>query len=215
MLFLSIMMAIASTFVFLWLLSNKERLNSKWWELLLFTLVLLIMGIGSVKVFAILEGIITNRDENMSLFGSIILLPIVFILFAFIKKIKISVAFDTLTGFLIIALFFARISCIYNGCCYGKTIGNMSLKYPTRELELIYYLCFFLIYFYFQKSENNKFSGKWYLIYILSYGIIRFIIEFFRYSDQTSLFHIAHVWSGVIILASIFGLILQKSKKMK
>lgn len=133
-------------------------------------------------------------------------MPIIYFLYSVIRKIPISTSFDVFTISLISTLFFARINCLISGCCQGILIGNTNFRVPTRELELLFYLIFIIITA--DKIYKNKTSGYVYPIYMLSYGIFRFIIEFMREANSHSVLHIGHIWSIISILVGCIALFL-------
>ena len=58
------------------------------------------------------------------------------------------------------------------------------------------------------KIYKDKTSGYVYPIYMLSYGIFRFIIEFMREANSHSVLHIGHIWSIISILVGCIALLL-------
>ena len=124
--------------------------------------------------------------------------------------------------------FFGRIGCYLVGCCYGEPFeSNFSVTYthslfapnniplfPTQLTEaavLLLIAVFLLIYI-------NKFKGKHaFELYIVLYGIIRFILEFFRYDSYRGIisgFSISQYISIFLILSVLFFL-LYKKKQIK
>ena len=92
-----------------------------------------------------------------------------------------------------------RIGCYFNGCCYGKYYtGLLSVKYvvdgkethvfPTWFIEsffcFVLFICMFLI-------SKKIYSGIYAAIYMMSYSLFRFVIEYFR-GDL-----VRGVWYGV------------------
>ena len=88
-------------------------------------------------------------------------------------------------GCITIAHAFGRIGCFLAGCCYGKettsAIGinfpGLGKRIPTQLIEAIFLfiLTGILVFIIF------KTSFKWTLhLYLASYSIFRFVIEFFR-----------------------------------
>lgn len=189
---------------FIWLFLNRDKMNAKWWEVLIVAILHTLVGVGFVKFFALMEaGFDANKAGNMSMFGGIFFMPLFYFVYAKIKKLPIGLVFDIFTISLVSTLFFARINCLIKGCCYGININYTEYRYPTRETELVYDLIFiglaiFLIY-------KGKISGKIFVLYLISYGFVRFVTEWFRYSESTSPFHIGHVWS---MLSFIIGIAL-------
>lgn len=81
-----------------------------------------------------------------------------------------------------------RIGCYFNGCCYGKSYeGFLSVKYIVDGMETSVFptwfiesgFCFLLFICMFCVSKR-VFSGMYSAIYMMSYSLFRFIIEFFR-----------------------------------
>ena len=89
-----------------------------------------------------------------------------------------------------IAHAFGRIGCLFAGCCYGQKtdawygIWNAELGYKTVPVQLYESMFLFvlsavmiLLLFHFKSKDTMA-------IYLVSYGVWRFIIEFFR-ADNT------------------------------
>lgn len=110
-----------------------------------------------------------------------------------------------------IALFhgFGRIGCLLAGCCYGAELsspiylGTLILRrIPVQLIESVYEFCLFLCLHMLYKKKKEKLMQ----IYLLFYGVFRFIIEFFRgdlirgiwFGLSTS------QWISLIILVAIF-----------
>lgn len=81
-----------------------------------------------------------------------------------------------------------RLGCYLNGCCYGKTYnrifainyivdGIQTMVFPTWFFEAFFCGVLFL---YFQFIHRNNATGNRTAIYLLSYSIYRFLIEFMR-----------------------------------
>ena len=200
---LMILLLVATIFNFAWLFLNKKELKmNNIFLIILFALAHTILGIVFVLVFAYLESGF-NKDVigNISLFGGVFFMPLVYLLYALVRKIKISKAFDIFTVSLISTLFCARINCLVSGCCKGIYLFNSDFRFPYRELELVYYLIFIILFA--KDIYKGKSSGLTYPIYMASYGVFRFIFEFLRESDSLNFFHIAHVWSLMSIVIGI------------
>lgn len=198
---------------FIWLLFNRKRINASWWEVLILALLHTIIGVGCVIFFAFIEsGFDINTFGSLSLFGGVFLMPVFYLLYAKIKKISFGDVFDVFVISLITTLMFARINCIITGCCLGKNINYTEARYPTRELEIGFYVVLTVVFIIF--TFKKILTGKLYLIYLISYGTFRFIIEFLRESKSESVFHVAHVWSLLSIGIGI-GLLVYLSKRKK
>ncbi len=152
-----------------------------------------------VSAFAFLEtGFQSDSLGNMSLFGGVFFMPVAYWLGAKLFKRDAKEVFDIFTPCMIATVMCARINCIISGCCHGWTIpGTNGLQWPTRELEILFYIVLLVIMI--PKIQNRKANGMAYPIYMVAYGAFRFLIEFFRASNSQSLFHIAHLWAAVAL----------------
>ena len=139
-------------------------------------------------------------------------MPLFYFVYAKLFKVKMSVVFDIFVISLISTLMLARFNCILSGCCLGTQIFDTELLWPTREMEIFFYLI--LIYIFDKIISENKSYGNIYPIYMISYGIFRGLIEFLRVGE--GLIHRAHYWSILsIIIGSIIVFVLNKQKRGK
>lgn len=197
-----------------WLHRCRERLHLRWLSVLLLSVLHTVLGVLSVKVFALFE---TGDFSNMSLFGGVFFMPLFYWGVAKLAKQKTADVFDVFTICLVFTLMCARLNCMISGCCLGAHIpieGLTHLRFPTREMELIFYVI--LLSRLWRKVLSGSARGMIYPIYMISYGIFRFVTETLRFSDRTdSILHISHLWAllslGVGI--SIYGELQKKEKK--
>lgn len=123
-----------------WLHRCRERLHLRWLSVLLLSVLHTVLGVLSVKVFALFE---TGDFSNMSLFGGVFFMPLFYWGVAKLAKQKAADVFDVFTICLVFTLMCARLNCIVSGCCLGAHIpieGLTHLRFPTRELELLFYV---------------------------------------------------------------------------
>lgn len=92
-----------------------------------------------------------------------------------------------------------RIGCYFNGCCYGKEYtgigavdyivnGNIVKVFPTWFAESLYCFILFIIMFCINRK---KCSGFYAVVYLVTYSIFRFWIEYYRGDD------IRGIWKGL------------------
>lgn len=197
-----------------WLHRCRERLHLRWPSVLLLSVLHTVLGVLSVKVFALFE---TGDFSNMSLFGGVFFMPLFYWGVAKLAKQKAADVFDVFTICLVFTLMCARLNCIISGCCLGAHIpieGLTHLRFPTRELELLFYVL--LLSRLWRKVVTGSARGMIYPIYMISYGIFRFVTETLRFSDRTdSILHISHLWAllSLGIGISIYGELRKKEKK--
>ena len=197
-----------------WLHRCRERLHLRWLSVLLLSVLHTVLGVLSVKVFALFE---TGNFSNMSLFGGVFFMPLFYWGVAKLAKQKAADVFDVFTICLVFTLMCARLNCMISGCCLGAHIpieGLTHLRFPTRELELLFYVL--LLSRLWRKVLSGSARGMIYPIYMIAYGIFRFVTETLRFSDRTdSILHVSHLWAllSLGIGLSIYGELQKKEKK--
>ena len=192
----------------------RRQLQMKWYAVIAFSVLHTVLGVLSVKVFALFE---TGNFSNMSLFGGVFFMPLFYWGVAKLAKQKAADVFDVFTICLVFTLMCARLNCMISGCCLGAHIpieGLTHLRFPTRELELIFYVI--LLSRLWRKVLSGSARGMIYPIYMIAYGIFRFVTETLRVSNRTdSILHISHLWAllSLGIGISIYGELRKKEKK--
>ena len=211
---LILLLSCGTLFNVYWLHRCRERLHLRWLSVLLLSVLHTVLGVLSVKVFALFE---TGDFSNMSLFGGVFFMPLFYWGVAKLAKQKAADVFDVFTICLVFTLMCARLNCIVSGCCLGAHIpieGLTHLRFPTREMELLFYVL--LLSQLWRKVVTGSARGMIYPIYMISYGIFRFVIEMLRFSDRTdSILHVSHLWAllSLGIGISIYGELQKKEKK--
>lgn len=99
---------------------------------------------------------------------------------------------------ILVAHGFGRIGCFCYGCCHGEVFPNATIEnhplftmhfprvgwtYPTQLFEAMFLLITFVILAYFTVYKKYKYSMN---IYLIAYGVFRFVIEFARGDDRGS-----------------------------
>lgn len=125
---------------------------------------------------------------------------------------------DTLTPSIMLGQAVGRMSCVLNGCSYGKPTTlpwaiiftnpqsqaphNVPL-HPTQMYELSTDLALFTLLWLLR--SKMRFDGQLFLIYWLCYGVARFVLETFR-GDSLMLFNntipVAQAASVIILFAA-------------
>ena len=163
--------------------------------------------------------------SGLLLYGGILFLPIYMFCISNFFKIDVKKFFDFATPSLILGLAFYRIGCFIGGCCYGVPAdwgfpmahSPEILRVPTQLIELICDIGIFAMLLYAEKKEwFNETKGILYPLFMISYGLIRFVIEFFRERDiLIGTFSQAHFLSLFAIAIGIIWVILAVEKQTK
>lgn len=117
-----------------------------------------------------------------------------------------------------------RIGCFLDGCCYGKeTDSILGIKFtttetkvwPTNLFEAIFLLILSAILLYLLFKKQSDFTM---VIYLLSYGIFRFLIEFLRGDHRGSFIpgiSPSQFWAILFFLGGVVYLILLLVQKKR
>lgn len=113
---------------------------------------------------------------------------------------------------------FGRIGCFLAGCCYGKeTTSWLGVKFPhlhekvlpTNLYEAIFLIILSVILLLLAIKLHYKYNFS---IYMISYGIFRFIIEYFRGDYRGSFIggiSPSQFWSIIILIGGIiYGILI-------
>lgn len=152
-------------------------------------------------------------------------------------KIDIRVALDAFSLGLPLAQGFGRLGCFLAGCCYGKESETFGLYFnesliaphsekliPTQLIESIFCFLLFIILFLLTHLNTkliNIFLGKPFtlsIIYLFTYSVFRFFIEFFRGDESRGIIFnisVSQIVSLVIIAFLIIYLGIGSRNKSK
>ncbi len=176
---------------------------------------------------------VVRLDENtgITFYGGLIggLLTFILIYFTtvhFLFKDKIYLTeFNKLINiiFTIIPISHAigRIGCFINGCCYGKETTSFIGIYhdgikliPTQLIEALFLFILFLISLKLLFKKKNILP-----IYLISYGLFRFIIEYFRGDERgasiVDFLSPSQFISLILIIVGIIFVFIYKHKKRR
>lgn len=199
---LLLLLSAGTLFSFLWLMQFRGRLNMKWYAALPIAICHTLVGVVCVKAFAFMEtGFNTDSLGNMSLFGGVFFMPLLYLAGAKLTKRKAADVCDVFTPCMLFTLMCARLNCILSGCCIGLFIPGTHVHFPTRELEILYYIVMLILLV--PRVKKSKNPGSTYPLYMASYGAFRFLDEFFRTSSTGMLFHLSHVWAAIAFAAGL------------
>lgn len=190
---LPMLLLVGTVFTFFWLVRFRERLGLKLYTAALLALLHTVVGVFCVCAFAALEALDIRAFGNMSLFGGVFFMPILYFALSKLLHCPGKEVFDIFSICMLFTLMCARINCLAAGCCTGKQIPGTVMHWLTRELEIVFYLVCLVIFGRWVWKE--KINGKIYPEYMMAYGVFRFIIEWFRTSDSPYIFHKAHIWA--------------------
>ena len=201
----------------IWWMLLRDRLGIKWYQAILLGAVETFFGAVAAKVLALAEsGFNLALSANVRWYGAVWILPLVAYVAARILKKKAAPFTDATAVVAAIALICVRVFCIMDGCCGGlQIVRGREMTWPLREIEMIYCTIFILIYW--KQVYTGQSFGQIYPMYMISYGVVRFIIEWLRdeFTGSIGIIHLAHIWSVITIVigAAIYFELQEKQKK--
>lgn len=116
--------------------------------------------------------------------------------YLYLKKKKLSIPdyADLIAVYIPFFHMFGRIGCFLGGCCYGVEcswgftytqspveLANGVRRFPVQLLEALCLLVLFLILLFLYRK--GRLAGRLLYLYLISYGILRFFLEFLRGDD--------------------------------
>jgi len=192
-------------------------------DILLLSLIVMLGGTFTAKLFyfvgvAILEGqeVWTSQYwENISFttgfvwYGGVIGAIVFTIIYAKLRSLPLKNVMDSMTPFALIFDGIARFGCLFVGCCYGKesTWGlnyNGVLRLPSPMFESV--LCFIILTQVIIWKPERKYSGILLPLYLASYSLGRFVLEFFRGDARRGFFMSlsSSQWISLLLITVVF-----------
>ena len=205
---LLLILVFAALLTIAWLLAVRKRLNMPWYAAVLFGALHVVYGVLCVRVFARMEG---GGSGSMSLFGAVFFMPVAYFLGAKLFKRPMAEVFDLFAVPMIFTMLCARCNCLIAGCCLGRYIPGTAMRWPTRELEIVFYLVFLALVV--PRVWRSETKGRAYPLYMLCYGVFRAVVECFRESSSQTLLHVSHIWA-FLALALGLSIYIEQTKRL-
>lgn len=199
--FLLLVLAVGAVGSFIWIDVHRDRLGLGHVGALILSLIHTAYGVFCVRFFAFLESGGESFDA-MSLYGAIFFMPVLYFVLARFLHVDIRKVFDLLTPCTVYTLLCSRFNCLHSGCCLGLPIAETGLRWPTREIEIVYYILFLACMY--PMIDEGLTEGEVYPLYVMTYSSLRFVIEWMRVYDGEGIMHRAHAWALISLLIASF-----------
>ena len=218
-----IAVGILALFFVLFKYSKKLGVNPAFTDFVYYNAIVSIaLGFGSAAVFQGLYDYIENPENGFSLdsgitfigglIGGVATFLIIYAIFRKKLKGRLVDSLSIIPCCILIGHGFGRVGCFFAGCCYGLPTdsvfgvlfpGHTTPVHPTQLYEaaflfLMFGICSFLLLKYGFKHNMS--------LYLVTYGIFRFLIEFVRNDDRGELvagISPSQFWSILMIVAGI------------
>ena len=208
--------AIGIITIIIYYIITRNRYGLRWYVALLLGLIMVLVEHISAKIMFIIE--IPSSLKNgisltggYSLFGMFFFGPLLLLAISLILKINCLDLFDYMIPVGLLELSFYRMGCMCAGCCYGIEVGwgisngtNEGL-FPVQPLEACLDFIAFLVIVILIKKNKLKRGEAFYITY-LSYGAIRFVMEFFR--ERTNVVGVLATSHFYALGIMIFGIVM-------
>lgn len=185
----------------------------------LFATVVLFSGILGCKLLYIVENFDTVRRDGLkfggfSFFGAALLVPLLMLLFGLAFRMNWRDTLDNSAVNVLGMLGTIRIGCFLNGCCGGTifALGSRHFRWPTQLFEAVFDFGILIWLLIIESRPGNR-RGLLYPRFLISYGVVRFIIEFMRDTtkDWLGLSH-GQWFSIVAVMAGIVWIVISRKK---
>lgn len=126
----------------------------------------------------------TIRFYGLTFYWGLIAFLLVTAIFLKIAKYQVNIYLNELIPSITIFHAFGRAGCSFVGCCFGSeiTVKILNLpRFPARELEAVF--LFILTALFMVRLKKDRV-----MYYLLSYPVLRFMLEFFRGDNRGQLF---------------------------
>jgi phosphatidylglycerol:prolipoprotein diacylglycerol transferase len=175
-----------------------------------------------LKNFSILNLISLFMQSGIVYYGGLFGMIFGIGIYAKIAKLDLSSFYDLIAPSIPLFHGFGRIGCFLAGCCYGKELSRTYVVFrsiqvdriPTQLIEALFEFILFIVLYIISKSNIKTSKLK---IYLATYGIFRFTIEFFR-GDVIRGIYIGlstAQWISILILLYYIFKYLGKRKNIK
>ncbi len=179
-------------------------------------------------------------EGGLVFYGGFILAFLVFIWFVWKNKLSYARVADLMSVPLALGIFFGRLGCFLNGCCYGKISKEWGISFPAKDIPPVFaqqvadglikpdavcslpvmptqlyaalhgLVIFFILVWIEKKSRQPWFS---FLSFVFMYAIGRFILENFRFYEGQYLFLQLSISQWISLLIAIIALIFIRVRK--
>ena len=205
-----ILVAVSAIPMFMWFMEFRKDLDiDKIWLMLLIQISIFAVGLLSVTAVVNLENYLSGQGlANRRGWAIFFTTPIYLLIGAKVTKRDPKMVTDIFVVQILIAYFFGRTACLFQGCCIGKIIPGTEFRWPLREAELLFVAIF--IYVLGRKAYRRSFDGRSFPMFLTAYGFFRFFLEFLREPLHAYFGPFSSVQIGCIIffLMGVFWLLI-------
>lgn len=195
------------------LLPRRWRVGLPMWKTLLSAAVLTVLGVLGAKLMYVLEN---GGFGGISYYGAVFFPPLFMVLLALLLRVPPLTLLDLCAPAECVMLALLKVLCLKNGCCSGRLLftaaSGTEVYFPSQIIELLNALVLMVILL--RLIRKGTWQGRIYPIYMLLYGITRFILNLLRDTEPFLLgLPAGNFWSLVAIVIALIWLRLAHPQK--
>lgn len=218
-----IAVGILCAFLTLFYLTKKKGVDVRFTDFIFYNgIASIVVGFGFATLFQSTYNYIKNPSagfelgSGMTFIGGLIGGVACFLAIYFIFRKKYTTRLYEVISLLpcgiLIAHAFGRIGCFFAGCCYGKeTDSFLGVQFPdlphpvhpTQLYEAAFLFVLFAVSVYLILKKDFKHNLS---LYLIAYGVFRFLIEYVRGDDRGELVGFvspSQFWSILMVVAGV------------
>jgi len=186
---------------------RRKKYGMSKWRSILFSLLLTVIGVLGCKLLYIAENIETVKQQGItfggfSFFGAVFLIPLCFLVLARPFGLHPLQAVDCCAPSVAIMISLMRIGCFVDGCCgaYPIDLFGKQVILPVQLFEAAF--DFIILAVLWLLEDEKKAQGRLYPVFMISYSLMRFCIEFLRDTPKDLLFLSRGQWYCIFAIVS-------------
>ncbi len=183
------------------------------WKTLLSAAVLTVLGVLGAKIMFLLE---SGFWAGASFYGAVFFPPLFMVLLALLLHVPPLDLLDLCAPAECVMLAILKIQCAVNGCCGGilltTTADGVYIRFPSQIVELLNALALMIVLLHF--IHKGVWRGRIYPMYMLLYGITRFVFNLLRDTTPFLLgLPAGNFWSLISIMIALIWIYFAEHKK--
>lgn len=183
----------------------------KLWKSVPITIALTVCGTIGTYIWFFIE----NRwIGGTSFYGAVFFVPVAFLGVAKLFHLPYHEIIALCAPAECVMLAIMKVQCLLAGCCKGRMLEAIGVRFPSQLAELINALVIFCVLMLLSRKLKNR--ALLYPLYMLIYGVTRLGLNFFRENQSPFLLGLAPgaFWSiCAIVIGCVWLCYCRKSKK--
>ena len=174
---------------------------------------LTVSGLMGVCLMYFIEN---GKFGGLSFYGGVFFVPLFMIPVSRLVSVPARDLIDLSAPSVSTMLAVMKVECLRTGCCGGKVLyvtetGSL-VRFPSQAAELASGLVIAAALILLMRSEKNR--GKIYPYFMLIYGVVRFVLNWFRDTEAFLLgLPAGNFWSIISVLIGIAWIVLHRRRE--